>query len=140
MARRRKSVLSLRELIETRAQERCEYCHAPQAVCGYRFHLEHIIPSINGGSDDPSNRALACAPCNLAKIDKQIGADPETDEELPLFHPRRDNWDEHFRWGDDRQRLVGLTATGRATIATLDMNNPMRLSARQLWFTTGWLP
>ena len=41
----------------------------PQRVSGYRFHLEHVIPSVRGGSDAFRNRALACATCNLAKGD-----------------------------------------------------------------------
>ena len=57
----------LRARLEERAGGRCEYCQAPQRVCGYRFHLEHIIRVALGGSDDESSRALACASCNLAK-------------------------------------------------------------------------
>jgi hypothetical protein len=57
----------IRDQIERRAKLRCEYCHAPQAICGYQFHLEHIQPRSREGSDSLSNRALACASCNLAK-------------------------------------------------------------------------
>ena len=126
--------------MEKRARHRCEYCHAPQSVCGYRFHVEHIIPSVAGGSDAPANRTLACASCNLAKNDKQIGHDPDTGEEETLFNPRRQVWREHFHWAEDRESLVGVTSTGRATIATLDMNNTLRHEARRLWFESGWLP
>jgi len=46
---------------------------------------------------------------------------------VPLFHPRRDAWMEHFRW--DRAFVVGITPTGRATVAVLDLNgeDSMRL-------------
>jgi hypothetical protein len=87
---------SLRARIEERAGGRCEYCQAPQSVCGYRFHLEHIVPVTLGGSDAEANRALACASCNLAKADRVSGRDPLTGEEVPLFHPRVHLWQDHF--------------------------------------------
>lgn len=131
---------SLPARIEARAEGRCEYCQAPQTACGYRFHLEHIVPLALGGADDESNRALACASCNLAKSDHTSARDPLTGEETPLFHPRMQNWNDHFRWGEDRQTLVGLTATGRATLSCLDMNSELRQIARQFWFEIGLLP
>jgi HNH endonuclease len=127
-------------LVEKRAHRRCEYCLAPQQICGYRYHLEHIIPSAQGGSDGPGNRALACAACNLTKVDKTMGIDAQTGAELALFNPRQQDWQEHFRWADDRETVIGLTATGRATIVTLDLNSEFRKEARRLWFQTGWLP
>lgn len=48
---------------------------------------------------------------------------------MRLFHPRQDRWQNHFRW--EGALLIGLTATGRATIAVLEMNNPVRLELRQ---------
>jgi hypothetical protein len=133
------SAFELRALVEKRAGKRCEYCHAPQRVCGYRYHLEHIIPSSKGGSDAPLNRALACAACNLAKVDKTTASDPKTGAEVELFDPRKQDWHEHFRWSDDRETLIGLSRTGRATVAALDLNSDFRKEARQLWFQTGWL-
>jgi hypothetical protein len=59
---------------------------------------------------------------------------------VPLYDPRRQAWQEHFRWADDRQTLLGLTPTGRATVVALDLNNDFRREARRLWFETGWLP
>lgn len=50
---------NLRIRIEALADGRCEYCHAPQHACGYHFHLEHIVPLVQGGADELSNRALA---------------------------------------------------------------------------------
>ena len=47
MARRRNTIPpsdELRDRIESRVGYRCEYCRAPQVVCGYRFHLDHIRP------------------------------------------------------------------------------------------------
>lgn len=130
----------LRARVETRALGRCEYCHAPQAVCGYRFHLEHVLPVALGGSDGEENRALSCAPCNLAKANRVAAADPLTGSMVPLYDPRTQDWHEHFHWADDGRTLNAATATGRATVATLEMNSVLRGDARQLWFAVGLLP
>src|SRR5579872_2021432 len=105
LARRRRGLTAavLRRLVEERAGARCEYCHAPQRVSGYRFHLEHILPRAHGGSDGPDNRALACATCNLAKGDRTAGIDPRTGAAVSLFNPRTQDWEDHFRWANDRR-------------------------------------
>lgn len=131
---------SLRARIEARAEGRCEYCRAPQNACGYHFHLEHIVPTAMGGSDDEPNRALACASCNLAKSDRISARDPLTGIEVPLFHPRNQVWQEHFRWTEDQRTLVGLTSSGRATLVCLDLNSELRQAAREFWFAAGLLP
>lgn len=142
MARKRRPIsgFQLRLLVERRARGRCEYCHAPQRACGYRFHLEHIIPSSEGGSDAPPNRALACAACNLTKTDKTAGTDPVTGVEVMLFNPRNQTWNEHFDWAVDEETIVGLTPTGRATVETLEMNSKLRRDARRFWFEAKLLP
>ncbi len=132
--------MSLRGQIEQRANGRCEYCHAPQKACGYRFHLEHIVPLSQGGPDELGNRALACASCNLAKANKVSGIDPATGSRVSLFDPREQIWEQHFRWDSDQRTLLGITAAGRATVSTLDMNSPLRQQARQFWFAAGLLP
>ena len=52
-----------------------------------------------------------------------------------LFHPRIDAWSEHFRY--DGAVLAGLTPIGRATVATLAINLPLRIAARQALIETG---
>src|SRR5687767_5583283 len=107
-------------MVEARARGRCEYCQAPQEICGYRFHLEHVVPITLAGSDDAENRALACASCNLAKAARVSAVDPLTGEAAPLFDPRAAAWHHHFRWDDQRFLVVGITPSGRATVAALD--------------------
>lgn len=138
MARQRRG--TLRATVEERAGHRCEYCHAPLDYCGHQFHLDHVSPESRGGSHLPKNRALACGTCNLAKSDKMRGVDPVSSLSVRLFNPRKDAWDEHFEWGSDQATLFGKTPIGRATVLALDMNRPMRLSARVLWFRVGVLP
>jgi 5-methylcytosine-specific restriction endonuclease McrA len=38
--------------------------------------LEHIVPKAHGGTDDPSNLAIACASCNHAKGYRQDARGP----------------------------------------------------------------
>ena len=48
---------------------------------------------------------------------------------VPLFHPRHDVWNLHFRWNG--AELNGITPTGRATVTGLAMNRPIALSIRR---------
>lgn len=130
----------MREKVEARAAWRCEYCRAPQDICAYTFHLDHIVPRSKGGSCALSNCALACFPCNNAKAAHITGADPDTGGEEPLFHPRKQIWAGHFAWTADHSRVRGLTPTGRATMARLKMNERSRVAARSLWVATGIWP
>jgi hypothetical protein len=119
----------LRELVRRRAGARCEYCHLPQtAVPVAPFHVEHIIARQHGGGDDPSNLALACDRCNLHKGPNLAAIDPETGDIVPLFHPRRESWADHFRW--EGVVIVGQTPKGRATARLLKLNSKRRLRFR----------
>ena len=85
--------------VRERAQNTCEYCHLHQDDSPLAaLHVEHIIPKIHGGTDGLENLALACIDCNLHKGTNLTGIDPETDTVTKLFHPRRQNWNEHFEW------------------------------------------
>lgn len=112
---------SVRRLVRRRAADRCEYCGLSQAdVPLVAFHVEHIIARQHGGSDDPSNLALASYHCNLHKSPNLTGIDPESGQVTRLFDPRQDAWEDHF----DRigTLIVGRTPIGRATVAVLAMN------------------
>jgi 5-methylcytosine-specific restriction endonuclease McrA len=120
---------SVRHLVRQRAEYRCEYCQLHQDDSPLAaLHIEHIRPIKHGGTDDLENLCLACIDCNLHKGTNLTGIDPETDEITPLFHPRKDNWDEHFGWNGTR--IAGSTAVGRATIRVLDLNGDDRLDLR----------
>jgi 5-methylcytosine-specific restriction endonuclease McrA len=120
---------AVRHLVRQRAKRRCEYCQLHQDDSPLAaLHIEHIRPIKHGGSDALENLCLACIDCNLHKGTNLTGIDPETDEITPLFHPRRDNWDEHFFWNGIR--IAGHTAVGRATIRVLVLNGDDRLDLR----------
>jgi 5-methylcytosine-specific restriction endonuclease McrA len=119
----------IRTQVRERAHNACEYCRlhqddSPLAV----LHVEHIIPKIHGGSDDIDNLALACIDCNLHKGTNLTGIDPETNELTALFHPRRQEWEDHFEW--QGLYLAGKTATGRTTIRVLNINSEDQVALR----------
>ena len=56
---------------------------------------------------------MACTLCNKHKGTDLASIDPVTGEVVPIYHPRRDHWDDHFRLNGSE--IVGLTGVGRAT-------------------------
>lgn len=100
-----------------------------QSLQGATFHIEHVVPSSAGGSDDLTNLCLACPSCNLHKSNRVSVADPDTGQGMPLFNPRIMAWDDHFAW--DSTQVVGRTPVGRATAAALDLNSHRRLLIRE---------
>jgi hypothetical protein len=119
---------TVRQVI-ARAAERCEYCRMHQALQGATFHIEHIVPKVRGGSWELNNLALACPACNLHKSDRTQALDPDTNVLVPLFNPRQQPWNEHFRW--DGHRVIGSTPIGRAAVFALDLNHQRRLLIRR---------
>lgn len=129
-----------RRRIAAAALQRCGYCQTQEMVAGMPFEVEHIVPRKLGGSSDDSNLWLACPRCNRFKGDRTHGLDTATRALAPLFNPRRQIWKEHFVWADGGISIVGLTPTGRATVHTLQMNNPYATRARSIWVALGWHP
>lgn len=119
----------LRRLVIERADDRCEYCGLAQASQVATFHIDHVEPVAAGGATTEDNLALACVSCSLRKGARQSAIDPLTGEEAPIFNPRTERWGEHFRW--DELRVIGLTATGRATVDALALNRPAILLIRE---------
>ena len=87
---------SVRSRVRVRAGERREYCQKPEIVSIYGFHVDHILPILHGGTSDPDNLAWACFECNVSKGRDIASYDPVTQQLTPLFHPRRDTWDDHY--------------------------------------------
>jgi hypothetical protein len=123
------------QLVRERAGNCCEYCRLPQDFSGLRFHIEHIVARQHGGTDAPENLALACPECNFHKGTNLTGIEPDTGHITPLFHPRKDQWDEHF--ARDGVHILGQTAVGRTTAWLLEMNSGDRLQLRKLLLRLG---
>lgn len=123
----------LRDLVEARADGRCEYCRRYQELIGETFfEVEHILPRSRGGLTVPPNLALACRRCNLLKGDTTEALDRRTGRLVSLFNPRRHSWHDHFRRSRDQLRIYGRTATGRATIDLLRWNSSGEQRTRQI--------
>ncbi|MBS3933229.1 MAG: HNH endonuclease [Truepera sp.] len=132
--------LALRRQVAARFAFRCAYCQSQEAVLGICFTVDHIIPEVFGGNDEPPNLCLACWDCNLAKGQRIAETDPDTNDLVPLYHPNWQRWHDHFKWQDEGALIVGQTATGRATAAALNLNRAVLVRARRLWIDVRWHP
>lgn len=112
----------IQQQVRQRAKFLCEYCHTSEQWQYVPFTVDHVLPIGEGGDDGLENLALACFHCNRRKSDQTTATDPQSQEGVPLFNPRTEQWNEHFMWSVDGLRLVGQTAVGRATIEALQLN------------------
>ena len=131
---------AIRAQVVTQAGGVCEYCRYPEEFNSERFSVDHILPRVLGGADNLNNLALSCRNCNERKQDATEAQDPLTEESVPLFHPRRDRWEDHFAWSDDFRHIIGLTPTGRATIARLQTNHSGVVRQREVLHQLGLHP
>lgn len=118
-----------RQLVRKRANDRCEYCHLPQAAAPFlTFHVEHVQAQQHVEDDSLENLALACPDCNRHKGPNLTTIDPQTRLIVRLFHPRQDEWNSHFEYRGPV--IVGRTLLGEATIRLLQMNTIERVEMR----------
>lgn len=82
----------LRYEILRRDNNTCRYCHATDAP----LTIDHLVPVVLGGTDDPSNLVAACKDCNAGK--SSSNPDDATVAQVS---------DEALRWG----RAVRMAAT-----------------------------
>ena len=141
MTRRLPIPATLDQKIRHTAQHRCGYCLSPQYLVMARLEIEHIIPLAKGGSNAEHNLWLACPLCNSHKASKTQAIDPETQNTVPLFNPRQQNWFDHFEWSADGLKIIGKTPIGRATVIALHLSDdPDALTVRSYWVQAGWHP
>lgn len=131
---------ALRELVRQQAGNCCGYCRVPQRLMYGPLEFEHIVPRSAGGLTIESNLWLACRLCNGFKNDQTASVDPETEQLVALFDPRRQAWRDHFRWSEDSTEIIGLTPVGRATVRALQLNSLQAVEMRRRWVSVGWHP
>jgi hypothetical protein len=131
---------ALRTENETHFRSRCAYCLSPQGLMSVTFEVDHILPEKEGGLTVSDNLAFSCPLCNGFKGARTHGRDPIAGRDVPLFHPRRQNWFRHFRWAPDQQTVEGRTRSGRATVEALQLNNLNLLRLRTIWLAIGSSP
>lgn len=129
-----------RTLVFTRAKFTCEYCFSLDQYSSSPFNIEHIIPISKSGTSGINNLALACHGCNQYKYNKMFGFDEETSLLAPLYHPRNDNWKDHFKRNDNYTIIIGLTSIGRGTIQTLKLNRFRLINQRLIFREAGLHP
>lgn len=128
----------LEALVRERAGDRCEYCRFPQAFAELPFQFDHVIAKKHHGDTTSENLAYACIYCNRYKGPNVAGIDTKSAASTPLYHPRRDRWEEHFHWNGPE--LIGLTAVGRVTIDVLRINHPDAIAVRASLIAEGVFP
>jgi hypothetical protein len=123
-----------KQIVIERSHGCCEYCRSQVRFATQSFSVEHIIPKSQGGTSNLDNLALSCQGCNNHKYDKIQGLDPISGEQVLLYHPRQENWSDHFTWSNDFTEIIGLTSTGRATIAVLQLNRVGLVNLRRVLY------
>ena len=119
---------ALQQAVSHRAGGRCEYCRFLESASELPFHCDHIIAEKHSGPTSETNLGWACFSCNLRKGPNIGGLVPASGELTRLFHPRTDEWSDHFEWYGIWLR--GRTPVGRTTIAVLDMNHEDAIAVR----------
>src|SRR5688500_12214845 len=115
----------VRDLVASRANQRCEYCLIREDDTFLGCEIDHIISLKHGGADDTSNLAFAGVLCNRHKGSDIASIFPPTGELVRLFNPRQDRWSDHFRI--DGARILPLTKLGEVTARILRFNFSERI-------------
>jgi len=129
-----------KQAVVERAQGCCEYCRSQARFAIQPFSVEHIKPRSQGGKTTLDNLALACQGCNNHKYTKTEGRDPVSGDIVPLYHPRQQQWHDHFTWNNDFTLIIGLTPTGRATVEALQLNRKGVVNLRRILYAMGEHP
>lgn len=131
---------NLRQEVARRAQQLCEYCRCPDEFSPNSFTIDHIQPRQRGGKTSLQNLAWACSGCNGRKYTKTVSIDPLTGQEVSLFNPRQQSWDDHFTWSENLTHVIGRTPCGRATAEILALNRSGVINLRRLLASKGLHP
>jgi hypothetical protein len=121
-----------KQLVAERAKFCCEYCLSQVKYSPDPFSVDHIDSRALGGTDDLDNLAYACMGCNGRKFTSNVALDPVTGKSVALYHPRKHLWHDHFAWNEDFSLILGLTPTGRATVARLQLNREGAVNLRRI--------
>ena len=122
-----------RQLVFVRAKYRCEYCQCRTDTALETFEIDHILPIVlGGGVDDLTNLALACRGCNSRKAMKIWIDEADSEQRIPLFNPRKQDWKRHFKWSDDFSIIIGKTPVGKVTVEELRLNRTGVINIRRL--------
>jgi hypothetical protein len=130
--------VELRRLVEARAGHLCEYCLLPAGMSFFPHEIDHIVAEKHGGTTEEQNLCYTCWRCNRHKGTDLGSFDPETGVFSLLFHPRTQQWAEHF--AHEGARIAGISPEGRTTTRLLQFNHEDRLAERQRLIDLGQYP
>jgi hypothetical protein len=130
--------VSLRRQVIERAANCCEYCRLNRSDHILPFEIDHIVAEKHGGNTDFDNLCLSCFDCNKAKGSDIASADPVTGKATFLFHPRSQDWHEHFRLNG--AIIEPFSPEGRVTLRVLQLNEAARVKERSFLLRLGRYP
>ena len=130
----------LKNIVQLRAKNCCEYCLSQEQFATQKFSIEHIFPLSKGGKTTVDNLALACQGCNNYKYNKTEEYDELSGKIVVLFNPRQDNWLDHFQWNNNYDLIIGITAKGRVSVKILRLNREGLVNLRQILYPIGKHP
>lgn len=119
---------ALKRQVHERAAAVCEYCGVPESITFSVHEVDHVIALKHGGETNEENLALSCTICNQHKGTDIASIDPVTGAIVPLYHPRRDSWTDHFEIRE--HHIEGKTPVGRTTARLLQWNRRDRVAER----------
>jgi 5-methylcytosine-specific restriction endonuclease McrA len=120
--------VKLRRATRRRAGGQCEYCLVHEDDSYVSYQIDHILSRKHGGPTTLDNLAYACALCNRRKGSDIAARDLQTGKIVPLFHPRKHQWQDHFLL--QKVFIQPVSPEGRATASLLRLNASERLLER----------
>ena len=130
---------ALRRAVVDRTHGRCEYCGIPEDATLAPHEPDHVVGEQHGGTTTLDNLAFACFRCNRLKGPNIATRDPRDGTLVPLYHPCRDRWPDHFRL--EGALIIANTPVGRGTVALLRLNDEQRVLLRMALLQQGrYLP
>jgi hypothetical protein len=130
--------VELRRFVVRRARSCGEYCLLNDQEAELPHEVDHYIPLIHGGTPDSDNLVFACMKCNRRKGTNLAAFDPVDGSVVALFNPRQQVWHDHFALVG--AFLIGLTPSGRATVARRRRNDDARVERRAILIETKSYP
>jgi len=111
---------------------------SPMPLASTPHEIDHVVAEKHNGQTAAHNLCLSCWVCNRHKGSDLTSLDPQTGAITPLFHPRQDRWEDHFRLIGTG--IAGITPQGRTTVRMLHFNDPDQLELRALLMALGRYP
>lgn len=128
----------IRKKVAERALFKCEYCLIREEDMVFPYQIDHIISKKHKGGSEMDNLAFACSMCNQFKGTDIASCLTPNGAVIPLFHPRKQDWEDHFKYLNGE--ILAKTEVGEATAQLLHFNSSDRIMLRKLLEQVGRYP